>query len=151
MRSIIVRSTLIIPALMLALVAASCGGGNDAAPGTAPSGNVPYSQTDVRVGTGAEATAGRRITVHYTGWLYSATAPDNKGQQFDSSVGGTPFAFTLGAGQVIRGWDQGVVGMRVGGQRRLVIPPALGYGATGQGPIPPNATLIFDVELLNVS
>ena len=150
MRSIIIRSTHILFAFIVALVAASCGGGDDSPPAS-PSANVPYSQTDLRVGTGTEATAGRRVTVHYTGWLYSANAPENKGQQFDSSVGAAPFAFTLGTGQVIRGWDQGVVGMRVGGQRRLVIPPALGYGATGSGPIPPNATLIFDVELLNVS
>jgi FKBP-type peptidyl-prolyl cis-trans isomerase FkpA len=135
---------------MIALVAASCGGGDDSPP-AAPSVNVQYSQTDVRVGTGAEATAGRRVTVNYTGWLYSTSAPENKGQQFDSSVGAAPLAFTLGVGQVIRGWDQGVVGMRVGGQRRLVIPPALGYGANGTGPIPPNATLIFDIELLSVS
>jgi FKBP-type peptidyl-prolyl cis-trans isomerase FkpA len=153
MRSTI-RSRHIIPALIVALVAASCGGGDDSSPTVpaAPSVNVPYSQTDIRVGTGTEATAGRRITVNYTGWLYSATAPENKGQQFDSSVGRTPFAFTLGAGQVIAGWDQGVVGMRVGGQRRLVIPAALAYGSAGSGNvIPPNATLVFDIELLNVS
>lgn len=137
---------------MLALVAASCGGGDDASPAS-PSVNVPYSQTDLRVGTGTEATAGRRITVNYTGWLYSASAPENKGQQFDSSVGVAPYPFTLGAGNVIPGWDQGVVGMRVGGQRRLVIPPALAYGSAGagNGRIPPNATLVFDIELLNVS
>ena len=142
----------ILPALIVALVAASCGGGDDSSP-AAPSVNVPFSQTDVRVGTGAEATAGRRVTVHYTGWLYSASGPENKGQQFDSSVGGTPFSFTLGASEVIRGWDQGVVGMRVGGQRRLVIPPGLAYGSTGAGGgrIPPNATLIFDIELLSVA
>jgi FKBP-type peptidyl-prolyl cis-trans isomerase FkpA len=150
MRSTTIRSAHIIPALMIALVAASCGGGDDSPPAS-PSVNVQYSQTDVRVGAGAEATAGRRVTVNYTGWLYSTSAPENKGQQFDSSVGAAPFAFTLGVGQVIRGWDQGVVGMRVGGQRRLVIPPALGYGANGTGPIPPNATLIFDIELLSVS
>lgn len=144
------RSRHFISALIVSLVAAACGGGDDSTPAS-PSVSVPYSQTDIRVGTGTEATAGRRITVNYTGWLYSAVAPENKGQQFDSSVGRTPFEFTLGSGQVIRGWDQGVVGMRVGGQRRLVIPPALGYGAGGNGPIPPNATLVFDIELLNVS
>ena len=135
---------------MVALVAAACGGGDDSPP-AAPSVNVPFSQTDIRVGTGAEATSGRRVTVNYTGWLYSTSAAENKGQQFDSSVGRTPFEFTLGSGQVIRGWDQGVVGMRVGGQRRLIIPPSLGYGSMGSGPIPPNATLVFDIELLNVS
>ena len=127
-------------------LAASCGGSP-----TSPTVNVPYSQTDFRVGTGADATSGKRITVHYTGWLYSASAADNKGTQFDSSSGRGPFAFTLGAGQVIRGWDQGVAGMKVGGQRRLVLPPELAYGAAGAGgAIPPNATLIFDIELLDV-
>jgi FKBP-type peptidyl-prolyl cis-trans isomerase len=150
-----IRSTSgrLLTALILVLVAVSCGGG-DANP-AAPSFNVPYSQSDLRVGTGTEATAGRRVTVNYTGWLYSATTPENKGQQFDSSLsaGRTPYAFTIGAGEVIRGWDQGVVGMRVGGQRRLVIPPALAYGAAGagNGAIPPNATLVFDIELLNVN
>jgi len=146
-----IRSRHFISALIVSLVAASCGGGDDSTPAS-PSVNVAYSQTDIRVGTGTEATAGRRITVHYTGWLYSTSAPENKGQQFDSSVGGTPFGFTLGAGGVIRGWDQGVVGMRVGGLRRLVIPPALAYGSQGRAPsIPPDATLVFDIELLNVS
>lgn len=118
-----------------------------------PSPNQPrgeFSQTDTRAGTGATATAGRGLSVNYTGWLYDPTRPESKGQQFDSSVGRAPFTFTLGAGQVIRGWDQGVPGMRVGGLRRLVIPPELGYGAAGSGPIPPNASLVFDIELLNV-
>jgi len=90
--------------------------------------------------------------VHYTGWLYDSAAPENKGAKFDSSRDrGVPFGFFLGAGKVIKGWDQGVVGMKVGGQRRLVIPPQLGYGERGAGGvIPPNATLIFDVELVDV-
>lgn len=137
-----------------ALYAAACGGDGNDAPPAGPSVDVPYSQTDLRVGTGAEAVVGRRLIVNYSGWFYAAGAPDNKGQQFDSSLlpGRTPFPFTLGAGNVIRGWDQGVVGMRVGGQRRLVIPPALGYGSQGNPPtIPPNATLVFDIELLDVS
>lgn len=100
---------------------------------------------DVVVGEGAEAVAGQRLEVHYVGRLQS-------GQVFDSSRDrGQPFAFTLGAGDVIRGWDQGLVGMKVGGKRVLVIPPSLGYGAQGFGPIPGNSTLIFEVELLNVS
>ena len=90
------------------------------------------------------------MTVHYTGWLYSASAPDNKGTQFDTSAARGPFSFILGARQVIAGWDQGVAGMRVGGMRRLVIPPSLGYGGTANGPIPANSTLVFDVELLSV-
>ena len=108
--------------------------------------------TDVKTGAGTEATNGKTVTVHYTGWLYSETAADHHGTKFDSSRDrNQPFAFLLGAGQVIRGWDQGVAGMKVGGQRTLVIPPSLGYGSTGAGGvIPPNATLVFDVELLNV-
>src|SRR5690349_14339853 len=107
---------------------------------------------DHAVGDGAEATAGAQVTVHYTGWLFDAAAPANKGQKFDSSRDrGDPFVFPLGAGRVIAGWDQGVAGMKVGGQRTLVIPPEMGYGARGAGGvIPPNATLIFDVELLDV-
>ena len=107
---------------------------------------------DARVGTGAEAAAGRTVTVHYTGWLYDESRPDHKGAKFDSSRDrNEPFSFSLGAGQVIRGWDEGVAGMKVGGQRTLTIPPAMGYGARGAGGvIPPNATLLFDVELLDV-
>lgn len=108
--------------------------------------------TDVKVGSGAEATAGMKVSVHYTGWLYNESMPNHHGTRFDSSRDrGTPFEFTLGAGQVIRGWDQGVAGMKVGGQRTLVIPSSLGYGARGAGgAIPPNAALVFDVELLGV-
>jgi FKBP-type peptidyl-prolyl cis-trans isomerase FkpA len=94
--------------------------------------------------------SGKALAVNYTGWLYDATKPEQKGTQFDTSIGRGPYAFVLGAGQVIRGWDQGVPGMKVGGQRRLVIPPDLAYGASGRGQIPPNATLIFDIELLAV-
>ena len=109
-------------------------------------------KTDVVVGEGAEATAGKNVSVHYTGWLYDAAAPDHKGTKFDSSRDrGAAFDFPLGAGRVIKGWDQGVAGMKVGGQRTLVIPPDLGYGSRGAGGvIPPNATLVFDVELLDV-
>ena len=100
---------------------------------------------ELQVGTGAEARAGARVEVHYTGWLHD-------GKQFDSSRGGAPFAFQLGAGQVIKGWDQGVAGMRVGGKRSLTIPPELAYGMRGfPGVIPPQATLRFEVELLGVS
>ena len=101
---------------------------------------------DIRAGTGATAEAGKKVKVDYTGWLTT-------GKKFDSSVGtGRPFEFTLGAGQVIKGWDEGVAGMKVGGKRQLRIPQDLGYGAQGTpgGPIPPNATLIFDVKLLGV-
>ena len=107
---------------------------------------------DVKQGTGAEAVAGRPVSVHYTGWLYDPAAPGGKGQKFDSSVDrGAPFDFPLGGGRVIKGWDEGVATMKVGGKRTLIIPPDLGYGARGAaGVIPPNATLIFEVELLNI-
>jgi FKBP-type peptidyl-prolyl cis-trans isomerase len=99
---------------------------------------------DITVGKGAAAAAGDKVHVHYTGWLTT-------GKQFDSSVGKKPFAFTLGAGQVIKGWDEGVAGMKVGGRRQLRIPPELAYGTRGfPGAIPPNATLIFDVELVSI-
>ena len=108
--------------------------------------------TDNKIGTGALATAGQEVTVHYTGWLYDAGAADHHGQKFDSSRDrNEPFVFRLGAGMVIKGWDQGVAGMKIGGTRTIVIPPDLGYGARGAGGvIPPNATLVFDVELLGV-
>src|SRR5262245_54654251 len=103
--------------------------------------------TDGKVGAGAAATAGREVIVHYTGWLYDPKAADKHGKKFDSSREyGEPFSFTLGAGRVIRGWDQGVAGMKVGGTRTLVIPSELAYGARGAGrDIPPHATLVFDV------
>ena len=107
---------------------------------------------DTTVGSGAEASAGQRVKVHYTGWLYDPTAPKNRGKKFDSSKDrGQPFSFGLGGGEVIRGWDEGVRGMKVGGTRVLTIPPEMGYGARGAGGvIPPNATLVFEVELLGV-
>jgi FKBP-type peptidyl-prolyl cis-trans isomerase FkpA len=118
-----------------------------AAASTAP---TALQKIDTVVGKGKAAAAGNTVTVHYTGWLYAPNAPKQHGAQFDSSVGGAPFTFPLGAGNVIKGWDQGVVGMKVGGKRTLILPAALAYGARGAGPIPPNANLIFDVELLDV-
>jgi len=108
--------------------------------------------TDQKVGTGATATSGTQVSVHYTGWLYDPKASDKHGKKFDSSKDhGEPFSFKLGARQVISGWDQGVAGMKVGGTRTLVIPSDLAYGSRGAGgTIPPNATLVFDVELLGV-
>jgi FKBP-type peptidyl-prolyl cis-trans isomerase FkpA len=107
---------------------------------------------DRKVGDGALAESGSPVAVHYTGYLYDATAPDNKGKKFDSSIDRKlPFGFIVGAGRVIKGWDEGVPGMKVGGQRTLIIPPNKGYGEGGAGAsIPPNATLLFDVELMSV-
>ena len=116
---------------------------------TTPSG-LQYE--DITPGTGAEAVPGKRVRVHYTGWLYDPTADKSRGKKFDSSKDrGQPFAFGLGGGEVIGGWDEGVAGMLVGGTRVLTIPPELGYGARGAGGvIPPNATLVFEVELIAV-
>jgi len=110
------------------------------------------AKIDRTVGTGTEATPGKMVSVHYTGWLYDPSAAEGRGKKFDSSLDrGQPFSFPLGGGMVIRGWDEGVAGMRIGGKRTLVIPAEMGYGARGAGGvIPPNATLIFDVELLGV-
>ncbi|MBL8363190.1 MAG: FKBP-type peptidyl-prolyl cis-trans isomerase [Rubrivivax sp.] len=107
---------------------------------------------DLTVGDGAEARAGQHVTVHYTGWLHDPQADNQRGRKFDSSKDrGQPFAFGLGEGMVIKGWDEGVQGMRIGGTRVLTIPAQLGYGARGAGGvIPPNATLVFEVELLGV-
>jgi len=149
----------------LALVACLCCMGlTDDAIGQAPEkGAAPLSskmdakiselqKIDVKPGTGRETVKGNTVVVHYTGWLYDPSAQGQKGARFDSSRDRQqPFTFTLGAGQVIRGWDEGVAGMKVGGQRTLVIPPDMGYGSRGAaGVIPPNATLIFDVELLEI-
>ncbi len=131
--------------MLLALAVAGCGGGDATTP-TAPSANVPFSTVDVRVGTGAEANTGKVVSVNYAGYLYSATAAENKGTRFDAGT----FTFTVGSG-VIQGFSQGVIGMRVGGIRRVTIPPSLGYGSQGSPPaIPGNATLIFEIELLAV-
>ncbi len=135
--------------------------GTTAAPATdaaavtpAPTGTetMPLQKTDLTPGTGAEITKGQTALVHYTGWLYDAAAPENKGAKFDSSVDrNEPFEFPVGGGFVIKGWDEGVAGMKVGGKRRLVIPPEMGYGSRGAGGvIPPNATLVFDVELVEI-
>ena len=134
---------------LLALLALSA----CADPGPPSGGSVAELQRiDEKPGTGAAATAGSDVTVHYTGWLYDEKARDMSGEKFDSSVDrGEPFTFLLGAGQVIRGWDDGVAGMRVGGKRRLLIPSDYGYGRDGAGGvIPPNASLVFEVELLAV-
>ena len=104
-----------------------------------------FQKIDTKVGSGEEAEVGKTVNVHYTGWLYDENAPDKKGKKFDSSFDRKePFSFMLGAGRVIKGWDQGVTGMKVGGQRTLIIPPSMAYGSRGAGNIiPPSATLIF--------
>ena len=136
----------LIPLVALLFVAA-CGGDNGPT-ALPPTTSAPYSQTDLVVGTGTIAQSGNQVTVAYTGWLHDSSRPEAKGTQFDSN---SNFSFRLGTGSVIRGWDQGVVGMRVGGQRRLVIPPELAYGDRSPGsPIPPNATLVFDITLNSV-
>lgn len=144
------------PVALFALILSACGGSDDAKGDAAGSGfeidSAALTKTpsglqyqDVVTGSGAEATPGQVAVVHYTGWLTDGT-------KFDSSRDrGEPFSFPLGAGQVIAGWDQGVAGMKVGGRRKLVIPPDLGYGEMGSPPvIPPGATLVFDVELLDI-
>ena len=139
------RSLLLAASLLLL---AACN-----APVPPPGGSVAdLERIDTLVGTGAVATSGSDVTVHYTGWLYDEKAPQQRGLKFDSSVDrGQPFTFLLGAGQVIRGWDDGVAGMKVGGKRTLLIPADLGYGSNGAGGvIPPGASLVFDVELLDV-
>jgi FKBP-type peptidyl-prolyl cis-trans isomerase FkpA len=137
-------------ALRLALAAtlvftvSACGGGNDTP--TSPTVNVPFSTVDLRVGTGTEATNGRRVSVNYTLWLYASSGTDNKGSLIESG----PYAYTLGGGGVIQGWERGIPGMRVGGLRRLIIPPDLAYGSQASSRIPANSTLVFEVELLAV-
>jgi FKBP-type peptidyl-prolyl cis-trans isomerase FkpA len=133
--------------LVLTLPLAACGSDDSPTGPTDPSVglSVPFSATDLQVGTGAEATVGRNVTVQYTGWLYHPNAAQNRGPQIDSNT----ISFVVGTG-VIQGFSQGVQGMRVGGSRRLVIPPSLGYGAAGSGPVPGNATLLFEVSLVNV-
>jgi len=153
-------SSSILAGVAATVLAAACS--NDA-PSTArrPAGAsttaaapiTELERIDVVKGTGEGISSGQRAVVHYTGWLYDPSAPDHKGTQFDSSRrSGRPFRFVVGEGSVIKGWDEGVQGMQPGGQRRLVIPAELGYGATGAGggQIPPNAALLFDIELLAI-
>ena len=123
-------------------------------PPTGPSGStagVRFSVVDLKVGDGDTVASGDRIEVWYTGWLYVQSSPDNnKGESFDSNRDRTLFRFIVGTGHVIEGWDQGVPGMKAGGIRRLIVPPELAYGSEGQGPIPPGATLIFEIEVVSV-
>lgn len=148
-----IKPVLTVFATAAALACASAYAQTAASPAAAAMGApTALKIVDRKVGTGALADAGNPVAVHYTGFLYDATAIDNKGKKFDSSVDRkVPFGFIVGAGRVIKGWDEGVSGMKVGGQRTLIIPPDKGYGERGAGAdIPPNATLLFDVELMSV-
>jgi len=130
---------------------AGCGG--DRSSSTMPPGPQPeFKIIDLTPGAGASPHAGDHITVNYTGWLYDPSKPDNKGKQFDTSIGREPFTFTLRAGQVISGWDMAFDDMKLGGKRRLIVPAHLGYGAEGTpgGPIPPNSALVFEMQLLDI-
>ncbi len=133
--------------LLLSLLAAGC-----TPPGPPPGGSIAtFERIDTVPGSGAEAVPGTRVTVHYTGWIYDERRADRHGDKFDSSLDhGEPFTFDLGEKQVIRGWDEGVAGMKVGGKRTLMIPADYGYGNRRAGPIAPGSSLVFDVELLDV-
>jgi FKBP-type peptidyl-prolyl cis-trans isomerase len=143
------RSLRQLGVVVLAGSIAACSG----KPSVAPTGGVTSMQSvEIKPGAGEGLTAGKIAVVQYTGWLYDAAAKDNKGKQFDSSrTLGQPFRFPVGTGQVIKGWDQGVVGMKVGESRRLIIPADLAYGDSGAGGvIPPGATLVFDIDLVAI-
>jgi FKBP-type peptidyl-prolyl cis-trans isomerase FkpA len=154
MPSAVPRTAPLLVALSAALLCAGCAAGSS--PTTQDSvtmnATAQLQSTDLEPGSGPEVKSGQRASVHYTGWLYQEGAPDNKGRKFDSSRDhGSTFEFRVGGGEVIKGWDLGVAGMKVGGKRRLVIPPDLGYGARGAGGvIPGGATLVFDVELVGI-
>ena len=140
-------ASLVAPAACVVLLGGAAGCNKST---TGPSSTAPFSQVDLRLGTGAEAATGNSLTVNYTGWLYDPTRADLKGLQFDTSLGKDPVTFTLGGQQVIQGWDQGLVGMKVGGIRKLVVPSSLAYGGTRNNSIPPFSTLVFEVELLDI-
>lgn len=135
---------LVLVALLLA--SAACDFGKVSAPTAPDQSNIAYAQTDLTLGTGAEATAGSTVTVKYGAWLYSDTTADHKGTQLDANQ----TTFLIGGNQVIKGFEQGVIGMKVGGTRRVIVPPSLAYGSTGYQSIPPNAALVFDMGLTNV-
>lgn len=148
-----VSSYTLIAAFSAILALSACGGGGDSAATPNPSTSQPtaLTKTDTVVGTGAIAAVGNTITVHYSGYLYNSTLPDFKGAKFDGTTSaGGPATFALASGSLIEGWVQGVPGMKVGGKRTIVFPASLGYGAAGQGSIPGNTGLVFDIELVAV-
>jgi FKBP-type peptidyl-prolyl cis-trans isomerase FkpA len=136
------------PLVVIIAATAACDFGSNGSPTAPDQSNVPYSQTDMTVGTGIEATNGSTASVQYGAWLYSESTPDHKGTQVDQNQ----LSFVVGANQIIKGFDQGVVGMKVGGTRRLIVPPSLAFGSTGnaQVGVPPNAALVFDIQLVSV-
>jgi FKBP-type peptidyl-prolyl cis-trans isomerase FkpA len=136
---------LVVLALAAAVGAGACGSSSPTTPSSPDQSNVPYSQTDLVVGTGAAAFSNSTVHMTYNLWLYSETATDHKGTFIEGNVN---MQFALS--NTIAGWRQGVAGMKVGGQRRLIVPPAMAYGSTGSGNIPPNAALVFDVELVSI-
>ena len=152
----IARVSLLCAVLAVAPATAACGFFGEAPSpeedAKSQTGKTALETIEISPGTGTEAREGRRVAVHYTGWLYHPDKPDHHGRKFDSSHDrGEPIEFTIGAGEMIPGWDQGVPGMKVGGKRTLVVPPSLAYGRRGRPPtIPANATLVFDVELTAV-
>src|SRR4051794_7137505 len=142
MQSLSTRRTLSLPVLALAAVLMTGCGPTPAAPST----GAPFSQTDLRVGTGTDVALGKTVTLNYTGWLYDSARTDQKGLEFDTSIGKTPLVFTVGAAQVISGLEQGLAGVKGGGGPRNVIPPSHGYGAVRKGPLPAFLKPVFDVE-----
>lgn len=148
-RMLLARALLAGAATAIIGLSAACGG-HAPAPPPSPVGSLEI--IDLKPGTGPAIAAGQQAVVQYTGWLYDASAPDKKGREFDSSRStGQPFRFVIGAGQVIKGWDQGIAGMKAGGRRRLIVPADLAYGDGGAGGvIPPGAALVFDVELVAI-
>jgi len=151
------KTPLLFTLILAAAIAPLAQAGNPAPKSEATAQATPVAIKELKIidlapGTGSEAQSGHPVWVQYTGWLYDAAAPEHKGKKFDSSEGRvTPFGFFLGVGKVIKGWDQGVPGMKIGGKRRLIIPAELAYGEKGAGGvIPPNAALVFDIELVDV-
>jgi FKBP-type peptidyl-prolyl cis-trans isomerase FkpA len=139
-----------VPSILVGLAFAAMAAAGCSDTPAAPSHYASFRQTDIVVGGGDPAVSGASLTVNYTGWLYNSLTEDHKGLQFDTNLGRNPFTFTLGTSQVIQGWDIGLVGMRAGGIRRLIIPPSLGYGANRNSLIPAYATLVFDIQLVSV-
>jgi FKBP-type peptidyl-prolyl cis-trans isomerase FkpA len=139
-----------VASIACAVALTACGGGGNDTPAPTTPVQPVFSKTDTVVGTGIEAAAGDKVSIHYTGYLYSDTASGNKGTQFESSVGSTPFSFTVGRSEAIPGMDQGVLGMKVGGKRTVIMPASMAYGSTPQVKIPANSALVFDVEMVAI-